>query len=191
MNTTKYLKPLFIFISLFFFIFSCGNKTLLSADELRKYVTDETNGLLKKYVTEDLTIDIFYWPKEFILYNDRNSSVSGGSNLNIDSIDYFIIKISPTRHMDRNDNLLSEIQYKTRLLVHSNTTEAEDVRYSPVQGSSKNLSYTFLFAFKSYLDKIDNEETVSIILSGNMGLESRIQFLIKDIHRVQKFIIKG
>lgn len=86
---------LFILLTLIFY--RC-NPDSISEDELKKYITNPSNGLIKKIDKGDIVLEMLYKPDDLILLQELDDIQDHDERLlaiaKYDSLDYFILTIA-------------------------------------------------------------------------------------------------
>ena len=164
-------------------VFSCSGKRSLTEAELKLFVQNPENGLIKKIEKNGTLIEMVYRPKELIVAQEVGfqDPVKWKEEMNkLDSIEYFILKLSRNNdeiensyasNSDRYNAVLNYLNGPVSNDIHINIDDqkikAQFAIFSPSFGSSTATSV--MLQFKYDLD--ETGESFEIIFDdGVIGL---------------------
>jgi hypothetical protein len=189
---------IFIPVLIFVVMISCGQRPVVSAQELSAYISDVENGLKQQTTKSGIDISVTYRPTDFIVAQEvagegYTQHQIDSIKASLQSIDYFMLSLSKKSQAVENYFTGNEAQFNTVIeylsfkigkdlsLVHGpDTIPAKDFMYAQGFGSTK--SSDVLVAFESNLSDRDGELTFlfddSIFKTGL----NQFQFSLNDIH---------
>lgn len=179
------------------FAFSCGVKRI-SIDELKAYVLEPENGLIKHEKIDEKTIVVVYRPRELVIagevgIDDNERWMETARDL--DSVDYFVIRLAMKGHPIENQfggdpnafqkvvSYLSEgISDDIKLKIQDEYLEPINIVFVPSLGASRETN--ILIAFNSFLDKRDSD--FSLIFDGSkLGVGgNEFSFRVRDVKAI-------
>ncbi len=144
------------------FFSSCGNRRVSTAEELKAYIVSDENGLHKKELKNDLTIDVFYRPTELVWASDlaeiQDAKEKAKQKQSYDSLSYFMLHFSrkgkelenayvsdPAKFKAVVEYLSFEISNDLFILHEGDTLHALDAVYSRTFGIAEGTAVMVVF----------------------------------------------
>lgn len=185
----------------FFLSLLACTKDRITADQLRAYMLDEKNGLIKSKLNGRITVKAQYKPKDLVLLQEMGGSTAEEkwqhAVSRFDSLDYFVLSFSnedkelENQYAANQDKLSSIVSYlgggmsKDLLLITGrDTINVLDIGYARTYGSLTASSA--LLVFKSYIGKRDDLKDVRLIFSDEEIGVGYCEFVFKanDLHDI-------
>jgi hypothetical protein len=124
-NWIGHIGLLFVMVS----VVSCSVKQLPEQD-LKSYILNEENGLYKRTVKGDVTIEVFYRPAELVWKSDLQDAKDEGAlkelRKNYDTLNYFMMHFS-RKGQEIENSFVSNPSYFTEVINYLSFEMSKDV----------------------------------------------------------------
>jgi hypothetical protein len=185
-----------ILLSFLLLIFWSCQKRIVDESELKTFLMDPENGLIKKSENKDITIEVIYRPSELLscqqIKGEEDADERKSIIDNFDSLTYFIVRLSRNGEEIENEyagdseqftamvnHLSSTIGNDFYLVNKQDTIKTLDVSYTRMFGSGSGTSVLTVFDTKL---EDENGEVVLCFNDSYFGLGmNQFEFSLKDI----------
>jgi len=170
-----------VVFSVFFYVFilvltgGCqpGN---MSEVELKAYLRDKDNGLVKNVVNGVAAIEVLYMPNQLV---HSYLAESNSNTLFYDSVDYFVAAFDSKNRISPDQMDI----YASQLIIGKDTSDVVDAMIIP-GANTVSHNFSIMYAFKSSLLTRASSENVTLFIDRNYA-DTRVDFTMKDIQAVR------
>jgi hypothetical protein len=167
------MQKALVFISVILF-FSCTGRKVVTEQELKQYVFNPENGMIKTIDKNGVRLEASYRPSELMIARQLDAQFSAEKkSVTIDNflrLSYFILRLSKggrevesyfaggPEYLEVEQYLSGGIAKDLRLITDNDTLEPEDILYSKMYGSADATA--IMAVFKTDVFKASGDVTL-------------------------------